>query len=105
LSLPQVSLLLIGLLFQFILREQNIPKALGTMPIQSAQVVVWEIVVKRILAVVQARLIGFASVLAFSMLVEDSWLNMRRSIRLGALTFVGPGYPLASFPKIHEARV
>jgi len=85
------------------LREEGVLRRLGATPLPRWQLLMGQVLMRLTIAVVQAALIIGISVAAFHVQMQGSYLALAGLILLGAATFIGLGYLIASFARTVES--
>ncbi len=85
------------------LRQDGVLRRLGATPLPRWQLLVSQVLMRLTIGVVQTALIIGIGVAWFNVQVEGNWLALIGVVLLGALTFVGIGYFIASLAKTVEA--
>jgi ABC-2 type transport system permease protein len=85
------------------LRQDGVLRRLGATPLPRWQLLVSQVLLRLTVGIVQTALIIWLGVALFNVQVEGNWLALAGIVLLGALTFVGIGYFIASLAKTVEA--
>jgi ABC-2 type transport system permease protein len=99
LAMSLMQLGIFGSLTMVSLRERKILKRLGATPLPRRILVLSQVVMRLIIAVIQAIIILAVGRLAFDVEIGDQYGLMAAFILLGGLTFVAIGYLVASFAR------
>ena len=86
-------------------RQNQILKRLGATPLPRGTLVVSQVVMRLILAVVQAFEIIIAARLLFNVSIAGNWLLLLLVVAVGALAFISLGYCVAAFARTEETAM
>ncbi len=85
------------------LREEGVLRRLGATPLPRWQLLMGQVFMRLTIAIAQAALIIGISVMAFHVQIQGNYLALAGLILLGAATFIGLGYLIASFARSVES--
>jgi ABC-2 type transport system permease protein len=85
------------------LRQDGVLRRLGATPLPRWKLLISQVLMRLTVGVVQTALIIGIGIAWFNVQVEGSWLALTGVVLLGALTFVGIGYLIASISRTVEA--
>jgi ABC-2 type transport system permease protein len=85
------------------LREEGVLRRLGATPLPRWQLLMGQVFMRLTIAIVQAALIIGISVEAFHVQIQGNYMALAGLILLGAATFIGLGYLIASFARSVES--
>jgi ABC-2 type transport system permease protein len=87
------------------MREKQILKRLGATPLSRTTLLASQVVLRLLIALMQTGVIVAVGRLLFDVQMVGSWLLLASLVILGALTFIGLGYMLASFARSEESSI
>lgn len=85
------------------LRQEGVLRRLGATPLPRWQLLLGQVFMRLTIGLVQAALIIGLSVVAFGVQIEGNYLALTGLVFLGAVTFIGMGYLIASIARTVES--
>lgn len=85
------------------LRQDGVLRRLGATPLPRWQLLISQVLMRLTIGVIQTAVIIGIGVALFNVQVEGNWFALAGVVLLGALTFVGIGYFIASIARTVEA--